>query len=344
MGWTSYQAKNRINGKVDRVAEVNDILTWEGDNGKCEPVKTAAVGSTVYSAVKRTDKDGKSIVFGVVFLTHTNSKDYYDFSYKDIEESCGPCQRDCPVGILDCLSPVDDVYEHEESRKRAAEWRQACRDNAKAKLDKKHDPDALGNLPLGTTIRWTYFDGQKDDSMVLVKEIHAGKRGAIWMTTRNTYVPQTRIKRFEILSRPYGDEESKARFDEAQKRLWYLHDQYKLHTNVLSDFTKGKLNICDPMGLLYWENASYSKALHDALEEFKPEYGTPYLILESMLDDMRLFAVLYVSKHHKEWDMDNDDLKIGQPLAYVFNETYPQLSEFGYIGFKPQFGGLVREH
>lgn len=37
-----------------------------------------------------------------------------------------------------------------------------------------------------------------------------------------------------------------------------------------------------------------------------------------------------------EWEMDNDDLRSGQALAYVVSDT---CRELGYIGVKPMHGG-----
>lgn len=159
MGWTSYHASYYKNGKIDRKAEC-DAYFMEGLNrGHFNVVKSAMVGSTYYAAVqhmmKNVGKDDKGEykyepipenerrTFAVVFLTSTNVKDYYNFAYKDMDEGCGPCQCDCPKGILDLLSPTDSQW--------ANEWRQACYEN----IAKKKDPNALNKLPWGSIIEWT---------------------------------------------------------------------------------------------------------------------------------------------------------------------------------------------
>jgi hypothetical protein len=159
MGWTSYHATYYKKGKIDRKAEC-DAYFMEGLNrGHFNVLKSSMVGSTYYAAVQRTvkyvgkDEKGEGIyetlpenertTFGIVFLTSTDSKDYFNFSYKDMDESMGPGYCDCPKGILDLLSSTDNQY--------ANDWRKACYEN----IAKKNDPNGLNKLPVGTIIKVT---------------------------------------------------------------------------------------------------------------------------------------------------------------------------------------------
>lgn len=159
MGWTSYHATHYKNGKIDRRAEC-DAYFMEGLNrGHYDVLKSAMVGSTYYAAVQGLrrylgkDENGtyiyepipenKRITFGVVFKTSTDMKDYYNFSYKDMDETCGPYERDCPKGILDLLSPTDNEF--------ANEWRKACYAN----IAKKKNPNSPSKLPVGSVIKVT---------------------------------------------------------------------------------------------------------------------------------------------------------------------------------------------
>lgn len=155
MGWTSYCAPIQYkNGKpyIDRKAECdklfNDIMVSNSNEkiGEFKVLKSSMVGSTYYAAVKRTKfatetEPEDSIVFAAICLTSTNLKDYYNFSYKDMDETCGPYKYDCPKGILDLLTPTDSEW--------ANNWRQKCYEN----LKKKKDPNALSSLPVGTVIK-----------------------------------------------------------------------------------------------------------------------------------------------------------------------------------------------
>lgn len=157
MGWTEYNASHYKNGKVDRKAEC-DAYFMEGLNkGFYKVLKSSMVGSTYYAAVmplKKSngkDENGKYIyvdipqdeqrIFAAIFLTSVNNKDYYNFAYKDMDESSGPFQCDCPKGILDLLTPTESEY--------ANEWRKRCYEN----LDKKRNPNRYSKLPVGTVIK-----------------------------------------------------------------------------------------------------------------------------------------------------------------------------------------------
>ena len=190
MGWTSYHASFYKNGKIDRKAECDSIMNCDmvGDKGRYEVLKSAMVGSTYYAAVKKTifktgAKPEKESVFGVVMLTSVNNKDYFNFSYKDMDESAGP------KGILDVLTPTE--YEW------AKEWRERCYENIK----KKKSPDALSNLPIGSEIKFTLWDGTEKR---LVKHPAAYQFSRpFWMNLNEyTYVPVNRIpKNYEVIRR-----------------------------------------------------------------------------------------------------------------------------------------------
>lgn len=184
MGWTSYHAEYYKNGKVDRKAEC-DAYFMEGLNrGYYEVVKSTMVGSTYYAAVKplkqyRRDnriikipeKDQK--VFGVVFLTSCDMKDFYNFSYKEMDESVGPCYYDCPASILKLLSPTDNDY--------ANKWRQKCWEQ----IEKNKKNNNFKKLPYGTIIKITmpydtkYF--KKGDVVKLRKDQNWLSNRTLWL-------------------------------------------------------------------------------------------------------------------------------------------------------------------
>ena len=119
------------------------------------------VGTTYYAAIRpllrykavkpRVGDETEPIpkaeqrVFAVVFLTSTDVKSHFNFSYKDMDESMGPGQEDCPIGILNLLSPTSSEY--------ANAWRDRCRVKAAKKKAEKSDPNSLNNLPIGTVIK-----------------------------------------------------------------------------------------------------------------------------------------------------------------------------------------------
>lgn len=140
MGWTSYHATYYKKGKIDRKAEIDNI--WNNDNSyKFEVLKSSMVGSTYYGAIHNKET-GK--VFATIFLTSTNMKEYHNFSYKDMDETCGPYRYDCPVGILKLLSETDYEY--------ANEWRKKCYEKHEQKNAERKKSNSLTNLPVGTSI------------------------------------------------------------------------------------------------------------------------------------------------------------------------------------------------
>lgn len=162
MGWTSYRADHyKWSGKsriVDRKAEC-DAYFMEGLNkGHFEVLKSAMVGTTYYAAVKSlkkaiTDEQGnfkyvdlsenEQEVWAAIFLTSTDMKDYYNFSYKDMDETCGPCYNECPVGILKLLTPTES--------KNANDWRNACLEYHKKK---KEDVNDISKLRVGSKVKF----------------------------------------------------------------------------------------------------------------------------------------------------------------------------------------------
>ena len=112
MGWDYTHATHYTRtGAIDRKAEIDELYTWQNDTRKAEVVRSAMVGGTYYAAVKVTIlSTGEAETFAAVVLTHTNSRDYFNFGVKTMEESMGPCEDHCPASILSLLSPTDSEY------------------------------------------------------------------------------------------------------------------------------------------------------------------------------------------------------------------------------------------
>ena len=204
MGWTSMHATHYKNGTVDRKAECD--YYWEGglNSGHFEVIKSRMVGSTYYAAVKILKKyigknekgeyqysdipPSEQETFAVIFLTSTNMKDYYNFSYKDMDETVGPYSYDCPKSILDVLSPTDSEY--------AKKWRKKCYD----KIEKQKSPNALKNLPEDTIIQvvlpWDTKYRKEGDVVKLIKE-KWNKRTRWFVLNTNSYFSKRMMECFE---------------------------------------------------------------------------------------------------------------------------------------------------
>lgn len=158
MGWTEYVASCYKNGRVDRKAECDKL--FDSDNYKV--LKSTLKGSVWYGAIQyKNDK-----VFGMVILTSVRKR--YLFAYKDMDETMGPYNYDCPKSILDLLSPTDNEW--------ANEWRQKC-------LNKMVETHSLAKLPVGSIIEFTLpFDTTYNSKGQVIKleKVKYGSRQAYW--------------------------------------------------------------------------------------------------------------------------------------------------------------------
>ena len=94
-----------------------------------------------------------------------------------------------------------------------------------------------------------------------------------------------------------------------------------------------------PLGINYW----FNKEQREVIEAFEKEYNAlVYFAIRSYTEFGTLDSFLYVSDNEEEWEMDNEDLKDGYVVAYVYSYDAPEFSELGGIAVKPRFGGLVR--
>lgn len=159
MGWTSYHAKYYTkNGRVDRKKECDAYWTEGLNRGNFRIEKSALVGTVYYAAVTPLMKseNGNAVpippeeqeTWCVVFLTSTDGKSYYNFSYKDMDETMEPYSYDCPKSVLDCLTPTENEA--------ANRWRAECRKRSEHRSDKAA---RLRKLPIGAKIEFTDREG-----------------------------------------------------------------------------------------------------------------------------------------------------------------------------------------
>lgn len=75
--------------------------------------------------------------------------------------------------------------------------------------------------------------------------------------------------------------------------------------------------------------------LHDCIV-----YAVIYNEFEEIGNHLTLLYVSYDSKD--EWEAEKEALKAMEPIAYVMNLTYPELSEFGTVVLRSHDGVLER--
>ena len=117
MGWL-YQNKPSTQTTVEYFEKG---LSFDDETYTQRVLKIAQVRmSVVYAAVERITKaTGKREVWAFVALVRYVPNSTYNFGYKDMDETVGPCECDCPESILDLLTPTEFEY--------AIEWRKKCR-------------------------------------------------------------------------------------------------------------------------------------------------------------------------------------------------------------------------
>lgn len=117
MGWT-FQAKPRsVRDELTR------LLTWETDTVRVRPLDLAIKLSVAYAAVETVQKDsGHAEVWcAVILMRYSKVKDdRFPWGHKDLEESMGPYECDCPERILNLLTPTNNET--------ARQWRLQCRE------------------------------------------------------------------------------------------------------------------------------------------------------------------------------------------------------------------------
>lgn len=125
--------------------------------------------------------------------------------------------------------------------------------------------------------------------------------------------------------------------EEAVKRM----EKLGLHYNVIRDFSKKNsvLNKSEEYGALYWLTEEEKKMV----EEVEKEYNIMvYHVIHHNAEFGECYCMLYVSRYEDEWESENVLLNDNIVYAYVYNKDIEDFSEFGTIGIKPRFGGLIR--
>lgn len=115
-------------------------------------------------------------------------------------------------------------------------------------------------------------------------------------------------------------------FDEIKERMRILGiDNYNVFGDKVdySDINKLTDNICN---FEYKNNCIVYAAIYNEFEEIGNH-----------------LTLLYVSFDNKdEWETEKEALKAMEPIAYVMNLTYPELSEFGTVVLRSHDGVLER--
>jgi uncharacterized protein DUF6927 len=162
MGWLY---KSSLDGFKTPTEYLDHQFTFDREERSYRVLRSSLVQMRrYYAAVERVEKvSGQCSVSAVVCLVDYNTRDKegYIFGYKDMDETMGPCDHDCPAAILDLLTPTDSEW--------ANAWRQKCR----ARLVKAR-PRAGQTLILAEPL--TFTDGAVHSRFQVVERITRNRK------------------------------------------------------------------------------------------------------------------------------------------------------------------------
>ena len=161
MGWLYMQS---LGGHSGPRQYLDAQFTYQRPTVTSRVLRSALIKMRVYyAAVEQIlAATGKREVWGAVCLVAYNPRDRegYIFGYKDMTESCGPIECDCPDAILDLLTPTDHPY--------AEEWRARCRDNAAMRRARSAKPTPRAGQTIIFDTPLSFSNGQHLDRFDVV--------------------------------------------------------------------------------------------------------------------------------------------------------------------------------
>lgn len=129
-----------------------------------------------------------------------------------------------------------------------------------------------------------------------------------------------------------------AKKKEAIERMRVL-DLYNPYIKAFKD--NGEIFMSEMTGGVY--KFEENTELCNKVKEFEAEHNAlVYHVIHTFTQFGELYNFLYVSDYEEEWAMDEADIIDGYALAYVWNKDDEWCSEFGSIGVRGKFGGIVR--
>lgn len=173
MGWL-YMTSLRGHDGPRRYLDAQ--FTYERDDHRSAVLKSALVKMRVYyAAIERVDKcSGAREVWALVCLVHYNPRDPegYVFGYKDMSESMGPYESECPDVILDLLTPTDDAT--------AIEWRRRCRDRAVDRRARAQKPSPQPGQTILFDQPVAFSDGRSYSELQVIADPRGKRRSVLF--------------------------------------------------------------------------------------------------------------------------------------------------------------------
>lgn len=121
MGWMSTRYVKRSGQTMTDWFVEHGTLRWESDRYTYRVLKSALKNRTTYYAAieQKNVSTGEIVVFAVIILCRFGRwPGGGNFGWKDMDETAGPNEDDCPESILKLLTPTSNNY--------ANNWRRRC--------------------------------------------------------------------------------------------------------------------------------------------------------------------------------------------------------------------------
>jgi hypothetical protein len=161
MGWLYMKS---LKGHSGPRQYLDAQFTYERPDLISKVLRSALVGMRVYYAAVEQVRvaTGQREVWAVICLVRYNPRDPegYIFGYKDMEESMGPYESDCPAPILDLLTPTDREY--------AVQWRARCRENTVARRTRASKPNPRAGQVIVFDEPLSFADGRSFQQLEVI--------------------------------------------------------------------------------------------------------------------------------------------------------------------------------
>ena len=199
MGWLYMKS---LNGHSGPRQYLDAQFTNYDSTATSKVLRSALVGMRVYyAAVERINvTTGSHEVWAAICPVRYNprAREGYIFGYKDMSETMGPYECDCPESILDLLTPTDS--------RDAQEWRARCREHAATNRAKaaKPSPRPGQRIVFDEPLRFT--DGQSFATLDVVTNprshrtvlFRAPDSGGLYR------IPNVKSRLYRLIDRPSG--------------------------------------------------------------------------------------------------------------------------------------------
>jgi hypothetical protein len=166
MGWLYMKS---LKGHSGPRQYLDAQFTYERPDAISKMLRSALVGMRVYYAAVELVRiaTGEREVWAAICLVRYNPRDpeRYIFGYKDMEESMGPYECDCPAPILDLLTPTDREY--------ALQWRARCRENIAARRAKAAKPGPRAGQMIVFDEPLCFADGRSFEQLEVIANPHS---------------------------------------------------------------------------------------------------------------------------------------------------------------------------